>query len=130
MKNTHHQAPRPIEPGLCFDNHSQGDNMEKYGECTNNPGFMPGSSSGCDNWAKTGECTNNPGFMTGSSSGVGACRLACKACEVCKGSDAEIQACIGRNRESGGYINFDAEELGPLRDLVMKEVEESLQEDS
>ena len=59
----------------------------------------------CEQWARAGECDKNPPYMQGAGGGQGACRLACKACVVCKGpKDAE---CIKKNRISGGYANFE-----------------------
>ncbi len=44
----------------------------------------------------------------GGNVGQGMCRLACKDCTPCDPSD---MVCIKANREKGGYLNFDQEEL-------------------
>ncbi len=77
-------TPQP-DPGLCTNRHTQ-----------------------CKTWAEAGECQKNPGYMLGGSSGQGMCRLACGECEPCDESDKE---CIRKNRERGGYLNIDEEEL-------------------
>ncbi|KAG2489361.1 hypothetical protein HYH03_012191 [Edaphochlamys debaryana] len=83
------EAFNPLpDPGICVDLHEM-----------------------CNTWAKSGECENNPGYMTGSNSGMGQCRLACKACEECDEGDT---ACYDRNREVGGFLNFNEAELKGL----------------
>ncbi len=62
----------------------------------------------CARWAKYGECEKNKGYMLGSSTGQGMCRKSCQDCEPCEASD---RACLKRNREKGGYLNFDEAEL-------------------
>lgn len=42
-------------------------------------------------------------------SGLGGCRKACKACEMCAEGD---EVCYDRNRERGGFMTFDEQELG------------------
>lgn len=75
------------------------------------PGVCANYHDQCDVWASAGECEKNSGYMIGSNSGMGNCRLACKDCELCKEGDV---VCYQRNRESGGFLNFDESELKGL----------------
>lgn len=49
--------------------------------------------------------------QTGGNSGLGSCRDACKDCEKCAKTDL---ACYARNREKGGFLNFDPREAKGL----------------
>ncbi|KAG2447122.1 hypothetical protein HYH02_007868 [Chlamydomonas schloesseri] len=72
------------------------------------PGVCANLHEMCETWALQGECKNNPGFMIGSGASMGSCRKACSDCEPCKEGDT---ACYRRNRDSGGFLNFDESEL-------------------
>jgi prolyl 4-hydroxylase len=56
----------------------------------------------CGDWAAAEQCTQNREYMTVN------CRKSCKACEACLSSDME---CINRNRQRGGYWQYNKEEL-------------------
>ncbi|GIL49191.1 hypothetical protein Vafri_5341 [Volvox africanus] len=75
------------------------------------PGICTNLHEMCETWAEAGECKNNPGYMLGSNSGIGNCRLACKDCVECQAGDGE---CYKHNRQSGGYLVFNEEELKGL----------------
>ena len=59
----------------------------------------------CTKWAAQGECDKNPDYMKGDGGlGLGACRAACKSCEVCSKTN---KACRARNRERAGFLAID-----------------------
>eukprot|EP00798_Chlamydomonas_sp_ICE-L_P021599 gene21599-28598_t len=73
-----------------------------------------------------GECEKNPDYMTGSNRGAGDCRNACKICQKCDSPD-DLK-CIRANRQKIGFANYDPEEYGILKDLVVGEIERSKEE--
>eukprot|EP00798_Chlamydomonas_sp_ICE-L_P021598 gene21598-28597_t len=91
------------DPGMCIDMHPR-----------------------CQDWADSGQCEANEGYMKGSNSGQGACRKACKVCQACNSPDD--LACIRANREAAGYENFNPEEYGFLKDMVLKQLATAKQE--
>eukprot|EP00798_Chlamydomonas_sp_ICE-L_P026245 gene26245-17344_t len=116
------------DPGLCINMHPQCADWAFADEYkvalktppkeTEDPGMCINMHPQCDDWAGMGECEKNPGYMMGSNDGQGACRRACKGCKVCRPKD---KACINKNRENAGYVNFEPEEFGPLKDLVLED---------
>lgn len=79
------------------------------------PGECANLHDSCQMWADAGECEKNPGYMMGGNIGQGACRLACKDCEVCAPGDEK--ACFQRNRSKGGFLQYDPSELKGLEKL-------------
>ena len=74
--------------------------MQQEDAATYLPEDCQDQDTSCARWAKAGECQKNPTYMVGDQNVLGACRLACDACEVCKPSDA---ACRNRNRVQAGF---------------------------
>ncbi|GFR49468.1 hypothetical protein Agub_g11528 [Astrephomene gubernaculifera] len=89
------REPYVRDPGVCYDERRE-----------------------CAQWAARGDCEKNYDFMVVSSVAPGACRKSCGACRVCEGDPRVDDECYQENRRRVGFLQYNASELAPFRDMV------------